>query len=90
MYFIDNSRGDPDETFTVSISNLRGGGTTPVALGNSSVTTTIKSTPLTFSVSGPEFVDEGTNARFVVTRNVDLHTDPGRQGQLQNKNRHRH
>ena len=42
-------------------------------LGNSSVTTTITSTPLTFSVSGPEFVDEGTSARFVVSRNADLH-----------------
>ena len=67
-------RTDPDETFTVSLSNLRGGGTTPVVLGNSSVTTTIKSTPLAFSVSGPEFVDEGTKARFMVTRNVDLAT----------------
>ena len=44
-----------------------------MVLGSSSVTTTITSTPLTFSVSGPEFVDEGTNARFVVTRNADLH-----------------
>ena len=55
------------------MSNLRGGGTTPAVLGNSSITTTITSTPLTFSVSGPDFVDEGTKARFVVTRNIDLH-----------------
>ena len=74
VYFPPNSLGDPDETFTVSISNLRGGGTTPVVLGNSSVTTTITSTPMTFSVSGPEFVDEGTNARFVVSRSSDQHT----------------
>ena len=26
LYFIDNSKGDADETFTVSLSNLRGGG----------------------------------------------------------------
>ena len=70
-------RTDPDETFTISLSNLRGGGTTPVVLGNSSVTTTITSTPLAFSVSGPEFVDEGTKARFIVTRNVDLHPTVG-------------
>ena len=75
--FTDYPRSDPDETFTISLSNLRGGGTTPVMLGNSSVTTTIKSTPLAFSVSGPEFVDEGTRARFVVTRNVDLVADMG-------------
>ena len=73
VYFVSGSTGDADETFTLSISNLRGGGTTPVVLGDSSVTTTITSTPLTFSVEGPEFVDEGTNARFVVTRNADLH-----------------
>ena len=73
VYMTGHPRSGPDETFTVSISNLRGGGTTPVVLGNSSVTTTITSTPLTFSVEGPEFVDEGTNARFVVKRNVDLH-----------------
>ena len=73
VYFVSGSTGDADETFTLSLSNLRGGGTTSVVLGNSSVTTTITSTPLTFSVSGPEFVDEGTNARFVVTRNADLH-----------------
>ena len=70
--FTDHPRSGPDETFTISLSNLRGGGTTPVVLGNSSVTTTIKTTPLAFSVSGPEFVDEGTKARFIVTRNVDL------------------
>ena len=46
VYFVSGSTGDTDETFTLSISNLRGGGTTPVVLGNSSVTTTIKSTPL--------------------------------------------
>ena len=72
-----NPRSDPDETFTISLSNLRGGGTTPVVLGNSSVTTTIKSTPLAFSVSGPEFVDEGTKARFIVTRNVDMRAGEG-------------
>ena len=72
VQFTDHPRSDPDETFTVSLSNLRGGGTTPVVLGSSSVTTTIKTTPLAFSVSGPEFVDEGTKARFIVTRNVDL------------------
>ena len=77
VYLVNNSKGDADENFTLSLSNLRGGGTTPVVLGNSSVTTTITSTPLTFSVSGPEFVDEGTNARFVVTRNADLHTSLG-------------
>ncbi len=70
---IGNATGDPDETFTVSISNLRGGGTTPVVLGDSSVTTTITEDPLTVQVGGLEFVDEGTNARFVVSRNVDLH-----------------
>ena len=75
--FTDHPREDPDETFTISLSNLRGGGTTPVVLGNSSVTTTIKSTPLAFSVSGPEFVDEGTKARFIVTRNVDLEAGMG-------------
>ena len=73
VHLTDHPRTDPDETFTVSLSNLRGGGTTPVVLGNSSVTTTITSTPLTFSVEGPEFVDEGTNARFIVKRNADLH-----------------
>ena len=73
VYFVGNNNEEPDETFTLSLSNLRGGGTTPVVLGTSSVTTTITSTPLTFSISGPEFVDEGTNARFVVTRNADLH-----------------
>ena len=73
VYFVSGSTGDADEDFTISLSNLRGGGTTPVVLGDSSVTTTITSTPLTFSVSGPEFVDEGTNARFIVTRNADLH-----------------
>ena len=77
VHFTDHPRSDPDETFTISLSNLRGGGTTPVVLGSSSVTTTIKSTPLTFSVSGPEIVDEGTNARFIVTRNVDLHSSFG-------------
>ena len=73
VFFMGQPGGDPDETFTVSISNLRGGGTTPVVLGNSSVTTTITSTFLSFSVEGPEFVDEGTNARFLVKRNIDLH-----------------
>ena len=77
VYFVSGSTGDADETFSISLSNLRGGGTTPVVLGDSSVTTTIKSTPLAFSVSGPEFVDEGTKARFVVTRNVDLHSALG-------------
>ena len=77
VYFVSGSTGDADETFTLSLSNLRGGGTTPVVLGNSSVTTTIKSTPLAFSVSGPEFVDEGTKARFIVKRNVDLHSALG-------------
>ena len=77
VYFVSGSTGDADETFTLSLSNLRGGGTTPVVLGDSSVTTTIKSTPLAFSVSGPEFVDEGTKARFIVTRNVDLHAALG-------------
>ena len=77
VYFVSGSTGDADETFTISLSNLRGGGTTPVVLGNSSVTTTIKSNPLAFSVSGPEFVDEGTKARFIVTRNVDLHAALG-------------
>ena len=77
VYFVSNSIGDADETFTISLSNLRGGGTTPVVLGNSSVTTTITSTDLTFSVSGPEFVNEGTNARFVISRNADLHPTQG-------------
>ena len=77
VYFASNSIGDADETFSISLSNLRGGGTTPVVLGNSSITTTITSTDLTFSVSGPEFVDEGTNARFVISRNADLHPTMG-------------
>ena len=77
VYFVNNSIGDADETFTISLSNLRGGGTTPVVLGNSSITTTITSTDLTFSVSGPEIVDEGTNARFVISRNADLHPTMG-------------
>ena len=77
VYFASNSIGDADETFSISLSNLRGGGTTPVVLGNSSITTTITSTDLTFSVSGPEIVDEGTNARFVISRNADLHPTMG-------------
>ena len=77
VFMVENSKGDADETFTFSISNLRGGGTTPLVLENSSVTTTITSTDLTFSVSGPQFVDEGTNARFVISRNVDLHPTLG-------------
>ena len=31
---------------------------------------------MTFSVSGPEFVDEGTNARFVVTQERRICTRP--------------
>ena len=77
VFMVENSKGDADETFSISLSNLRGGGATPVVLGNSSITTTITSTDLTFSVSGPEFVDEGTNARFVISHNVDLHPTLG-------------
>ena len=89
VYMVSGSTGDADETFTLSLSNLRGGGTTPLVLGNSSVTTTITSTPLTFSVSGPQFVDEGTNARFVVTRNADLHPAWGARVSYTTSGRHR-
>ena len=59
-----------DETFTVAISGVSGGGQTPV-LGASSVTTTIDEMGITLSVDTASLAESASETEIVVTATVD-------------------